>query len=214
MVVLIFTEKLAYLTFGIVKVSEVHAVGRADRDAGWILSLLHTVNTERALVGIAVRVNEAGIVGTGGKTGFAADTFIVIDEHHAAAFVDVTGSRWAAIHAGWVGAVVAALGADFHTEIRKFPFHGGGDPIAAISFWDVIFCFACNDAIHTSYTSFGIDDHSISSHNYSPVSKVTKLTFIPVPPMMGSVLYFVTKVASDAPLPKAFFIPLALWPNP
>lgn len=115
MVVVIFTEQLADLAFGIVKVSEVHAVGRADRYAGWIFSLLHTVNTERALVRIAVWVNEAGIVGAGGKTGFAADTFIVVDEHHAAAFVDVAGSRWAAIHAGRIGAVVAALSADFHT---------------------------------------------------------------------------------------------------
>ena len=208
--VLVFAEKFADLALWIVEISKVHTMGRANRYTGGVFPLLDTVNAERALVRVAIWVDEAGIVRTRCKTGFTTDTFIVVDENHATSLVNMTGACWAAIDAGWIRAVVTPLGANFHTEVREFPFHGRGNPVAAVAFWDVIFCFTCNDAIHASYTSFGINDHSVSSHNYSPVSKVTKLTFIPVPPIMGSVLYLVTKVASDAPFPKAFFSPRAL----
>jgi len=47
----------------VVQVPEVHAVCRADRDAGRVLAVLHAVQAEGALVDVALRVHVARVVG-------------------------------------------------------------------------------------------------------------------------------------------------------
>ena len=102
---------------GVVEVAEVHAAGRADRDAGRVLALLHAVDAEGALVGVALRVDEARVVGAGGEAGLAADALVVVTSTMLAELVDVAGAGRAAGHARRVVAVVAALGADLHREV-------------------------------------------------------------------------------------------------
>ena len=51
-------------------------VGHTDTQAG--LTLLDAVDAEGALVRVALRVDEACVVGAGGETGLAADALVVV----------------------------------------------------------------------------------------------------------------------------------------
>jgi hypothetical protein len=69
-----------YFGVWIIRIAEIHAAGRADRNAGRLFTILNAVDAEGAFVDISFRVNEACIIGAGCNTGFAADAFISIHQ--------------------------------------------------------------------------------------------------------------------------------------
>ena len=186
-VVLARGEEAAHLGLGVVEVAEVHAVGGADRDAGRVLALLHAVDAEGALVGVALGVHVAGVVGAGGEAGLAADALLLRDEDDPAPLVDVARPGGAAGHAGRVVAVVAPLRLDRHRELRVAALRGGGDPVAVHPLRGLVLRLAGDDAVHAADAAARVDDHAEARHVRPPCSRVTKLTFMPVPPMRGSV---------------------------
>lgn len=106
--------------------------------------------------------------------------------------------------------MVATLAADLHAEVGELTGNFGGNPIAVKTFGNVVFGFTCNDAVHATNALFCINDHCESSHDYAALSMVTKLMFIAVPPINGSMAYLVINWESLAPRPLAYFISLAV----
>ena len=210
-----FIEQAANLAVGIFQIPEVHAVCRAYRNTGRVHSFFNAVNAESAFVYIAFRMDKARIVWTGSHAGFAAHAFFVIDKNYSAALVDMAGAAWTAIHAGRIIAMIAAFATNLHVQGGVDSLCVIDNPVAIETLRNLILCLAGYDAIHAANTFLSIDDHAVTGHAYaSSSSKVTKLTFIPVPPIRGSVAYFVISWASLAPLPKACLSPLEVCPNP
>jgi hypothetical protein len=155
-------EQATHLAQRILGVSEMHAAGRTDRDTRGIQTLLDPMNAESALVGIALRMNEAGVVGTGGETSLAADTLVFVDQDHAATLVNMTRTRRAAGYARGIGAVVAALRPQFQSQGGPLAVHRLGDPIATVAFGDVVLRLAGHDAVHTADAATCIYNHDIA----------------------------------------------------
>jgi hypothetical protein len=147
-----FVEQSADLAVGIIQISEVHTVSRAYRHAGRIHSFLDTVNTEGALVRITFRMDKTCIVGASRHTGFAADAFLMIDEHDPASLVNVTGAAGTAIYARRIIAVIAAFAADLHMQGGVSPRRVIGYPIPIESVRHMVFGLAGYDAIHATDT--------------------------------------------------------------
>lgn len=209
-----FVQKLAHFAIRIIKIPEIHAMRRAYRHASRVHAFFHAVNAECAFIYVTLRMNEPRVVRTRGNARLAPDAFIMIHEDHAAVIMNMACPGWAAINARWIVAVIASLGADLEMYVREFSFCVLRDPVAVKSFRHVVLRFACYNAIHTAYAFFGVNHHCQSCHAYASISKVTKLTFIAVPPIRGSVVYFVISPASLAPLPNARLSILELCPNP
>ena len=90
-------------------IAEVHAMRWTNRNTGGIETFLYAMNAERALVRVAVGVNEARIVRAGGEACLTADAFIVSDQHHSAAFMHMACAGRATGNAGRIVAMVAAF---------------------------------------------------------------------------------------------------------
>ncbi len=162
-------------------------VGQTETQAG-SRPTLDAMNAEGAFVRIAVGMNEARVVRAGGQARLAADAFIVRDQHHAAALMHMACAGRAAGNAGRIVAVIAALGADLELHRGIIPMHFFRDPVAAVAFRHAVLGFAGHDAIMAAHAPAGIDHHAIARHRQASVSMVTKFTFMPVPPISGSVL--------------------------
>lgn len=181
---------------------------RAYRDTGRVHPLLHAVYAEGAFIRVPSGMYETCVIRTRGKTGLTADAFFGIDKNHAASFMDMAGPARTAIHAGRILTVVAPLAADLHNQGGKFSLRIVGDPVAIEAFRNLVFSFAGSNAVHAPDAFDRIDHHRIACHGYVPTGSIaTKLTFMPVPPIKGSVAYCVISCASLAPLPKACFSP-------
>ena len=181
-------QQLAHLGLRIVQISEVHAVRGADGNAGRIEAALDAVDAEGTFVGIAVRMDEACVIWARRQTGFTADTFIVGHQHHAARLMHVAGAGRAAGDAGRIVTVIASLRTDLHLQRGKRAVDLFRDPVTAIALGNAIFGFAGHHSVVTTHTSPRIDNHGETGHRQTSVSRVTKFTFIPVPPINGSVL--------------------------
>jgi hypothetical protein len=190
-------------------------MSRAHGNASRIHSFFDAVDAESTLIRIAFRMDKPRIVGTGSHAGFASYAFLMIDKNYTATLVYVTCAAWTAVNAGRIIAMIAALAANLHVECRVNSLCVIGDPVAIETLRDLVLCLAGHDAIHTAYALLCINNHGVASHGYtSSISKVTKLTFMPVPPIRGSVAYLVINWESLAPLPKACLSPLEVCPNP
>ena len=154
--------------FRVVEVAEVHAVGRAHGDACRVQCFLDAVHAERALVGVTVGVREAGSVGTSRETRLAADALVGRDLDGLAPVLDVARARGAAVHARRVVAVMAALAADLHRQVRKRAADLGHEPVPAESLRHVVFRLAGHDAIHAPHALHGVDDHPEAWHLKPP----------------------------------------------
>ena len=182
------SEQAGNLAVGVFQIAEMHAVCRAYRHTGRIQPSLDAMNTKSAFIRIPLRMNEARIIRTSCHAGFTAYAFFIMNKNDTAAFMYVTGAAGTAIDAGGIIAMIAAFAADFHERCRICSLRIIDNPVAIEALRNLILGLAGNDAIHAAYTSLYIDGHSITRHRYaSPLSKVTKLTFIPVPPIKGSV---------------------------
>jgi len=202
-------QKTADNTVRIFEISKIHAMCRADGNAGWIQALINAMKAKCAFVGIALRMNEAGIVRACGHTGFAANAFLMINKHNAAPLVHVACAARATVYARRVAAMIAAFRTDFSKELWKSSLRFVGDPVSIESFRHAVFGLTGGDTVHAPHTFHCVDHHCIARHDWdSSGSKVTKLTFMPVPPMRGSVAYRVISAASLAPTPKACLSPL------
>jgi hypothetical protein len=60
--------------------------------------------------------------------------------------------------------MVAALGDDFHLQIRKGAAHVLHNPIAAEAIRYVILNFASHDTIRATDAALGVDDHGVTGH--------------------------------------------------
>ena len=79
-------EEPAYFALGIVEIAEVHAVSWTDRHTCRQFALFHSMYAESTFGRITFRVNESGIIGTCGNTGFAAAAFIFVDKNNPTGF--------------------------------------------------------------------------------------------------------------------------------
>jgi hypothetical protein len=207
-------EKFAHLAVRVIEVAEVHAVSRTDGDTCRIQSFFNPMDTECAFISVSVWVNKACIVWTRGNTCFAANALIMGHKNNAAEIVYVTCPGRAAINTRRIIAMITPFSPDFHMKIRIFTAHILHNPIAVECFGNIVLGFASNNAVHAADAFFRIDHHSKACHNYPSTSMVTKFTFMPVPPMSGSVSNRVINCESLAPFPNACFNPFAVWPNP
>lgn len=208
-------KKPVCLAVRVLQVAERHATRRADRHARRLQALLDTVDTECALVRIPLRMDEAGVIRAGGDACFAAAALVMMHEHDAASFVNVAGAAGAAVNTRRMLTVIAPLAPDLHMQDRQCARGFVHDPVSVESFGDAVFRLASRDAIHASNAPGCVDDHPESRHAYaSPVSKVTKFTFMPVPPISGSIVYLVINCESLAPFPYAKLNIFELCPNP
>jgi hypothetical protein len=199
----------------ILKIAEMHAMRRTHGDAGGIQSFLHAVHAEGAFIRITLRMDEACIVRTRRHAGFSADAGFMMNEHHAAALMNMACACRAAVNTRRIPAMVAPLAADLREKRGESASRIIGYPVAIEAFRDLVFGFAGNHAIHASHTLSRIDDHSVTRHDsVSSGSNITKFTFMPVPPIRGSVAYCVISRASLAPFPKACRSPFDVWPKP
>lgn len=157
-------QQFAHLTLRIIKIAKVHAVRGTDRNASRIHPLFHSVDTESALTRVAVGMDEAGIVGTGRKTGLAANAFFFRYEDNAADRVDMACTGRTAMNTGRIIAVIAALAPYLHPQVRHFAAGLFHDPIAAETLRNRVLGFAGNNAIHAADALARINDHSITRH--------------------------------------------------
>lgn len=189
--------------FRVVEVAKIHALRRANSDAGRLLAFLYPMNTECAFINITVRMRISCIVWAACNTGAAADTFVMGNQHNSTCFV-MTCTRWAAPYAWRVFAVVATFRTDFNFQLRISSICYFHNPVATIANGHVIFSLAGNYAIRASHAFFCINCHRVS-HDCSSLSfsnlKVTKFPLMPVPPIIGSIKTRVINCESLTPLP-------------
>jgi hypothetical protein len=130
----------------------------------------------------------------------------------------MAGAGRAASYAWGIFAVITALGADLEFKLRVGTIGNLHDPVAAVTYRNIIFGLAGHDAVAAANAFQGIDGHCVSHDTTSlsgfSVKNVTKLPLIPVPPIMGSIRTFVISLASLAPLPYARLRRLSAWPKP
>jgi hypothetical protein len=158
-----------HFTVGILEISEEHASRRADGHTGRIKSLLDTVDAERALIGIAVGMDEPRVVGTRGNTSLAANTHVVLDEYDAAKVMNVTRTGGATIDAGWIAAMITPLRSDLHVKRWIFSLDLIFNPISIQPFRNIVLGLARHNAIHAANALRSIDNHPESSHGWPPI---------------------------------------------
>src|SRR5512135_2707250 len=119
-----------YVGSRIVGVAESKRAGRADGNTRGREAPADAVKTERALVHVAVGMDEPGVVGARGDARLTARAFVVRDQNDAA-FGDEARAGRAVLHAGRRRAVVAPLGPDLGRELRELAADLLDDPVAA-----------------------------------------------------------------------------------
>jgi len=191
-------QKSAYFTIWIFNVAEIHTLRRANGNTSGVHAFFNSVNAECALIDVSVGMNKSCIIRTGCYTSFASNTNIMLYKNYSADIVNVTCTGWTAGYTRGIFTMIAALTPNLHCKFGEFSIYIIDYPIPVKSFGNVVFGFTGNNAIHTSHAFFCIYNHYKTSH-YPSATKVTKLTFIPVPPIIGSVLYFVISCESLAP---------------
>jgi hypothetical protein len=163
-----FIEQASYPAVGILQISEVHAVGRAYGNTSWIHPLFDAVNAESAFVHIALRMDKAGVIGTGSHAGFASHALFVMHKDHAAPFMDMTCATGTTINAGRIIAVVAAFAANLGDKSWINACRVIDNPVASEAFRDLILGLAGHDAVHAAHAFLRIYDHAITSHARPP----------------------------------------------
>ena len=102
-------QQPAHLAVRIIKISKVHAMRRAHRDARRIEGVFNTMNTEGAFVGVAVWMDKSCIIGTRRNARLASNAHGVFYEHDTAEVVDMARAGRAAIHTRWIVTMIASL---------------------------------------------------------------------------------------------------------
>ncbi len=102
-------EQPTYFSFGIVHVTEVHAMRWTNRNTRRIETFLYAMDTEGTFIHIAVGVNEARVVRAGGDTGLTADALVVSHQYYSATIMNVTCASWATGNTGRIIAMIATL---------------------------------------------------------------------------------------------------------
>src|SRR5665647_446783 len=101
--------------------------------------------------------------------------------------------------------MVAALRSQLDLKLRVCAIHCLHNPVAAVTYRDIVFCLACHDAVAASHAFLRINSHRVSHDATSSLPRsvmmVTKLPLMPVPPMTGSIITFVISFVSFAPRP-------------
>ncbi len=172
---------------GIIEITEIHTVCRTYGYARRVKPILRSMDAEGAFICVAVGMNEAGIIRARSNAGLATDAFFLRNQNHFAKFMNVACTGGTTRNARGIVAMITAFAPNLRGERRKCPFRVLYNPIFVVTFGDIVFSFACNNTIHTSYALHCIDNHSESCHDYATsLSIVTKFMFMPVPPISGS----------------------------
>src|SRR5699024_10284905 len=113
-------DYLRYTRLRVVEVAHHDGLRWTHRHAGWLQPSIDPVRTEVALLGrVVFRINEDCIVRTGRDTGFAADTYILVEINDAIiACVHCTGRT--RIRAGRIHTLIAARNLKSTARIGEF----------------------------------------------------------------------------------------------
>ena len=188
-----FDQKFRYIGLRIIHVTEIHTFCRADRNTGRKFSILQAMITKSTFINIPVGMYIPCIIRAGYYTGAAADAFIFRNLYDAPLFI-MAGTGGAASYARRIITLITAFRTDLEMQIRIDAVVDLPDPIAGISYRNIVFSLAGNNTVTATDTFPCINGHC-KSHDFASFSLVNlnfiKFPRIPVPPMTGSTITLV-----------------------
>ena len=166
-----------------------------------------------AFVNITIRVRVSCVIWTRSNTGTATNAFIMFNQNNSA-FDYMACSCRATTNTWCIYAMIASLRSYLHLQLGIGSIKYLNYPVAAISYWYIVFSLTGYNTIAASDALSGINCHCVShdatSFSAFSVKNVTKLLLIPVPPINGSTRTFVISWVSLMPRPKQRFICVCL----